>query len=37
MENVLTKLTSQKWLREAISARARHLANSFNFVAGRSE
>jgi len=31
MENVLTKLTSPKWLREAISGRARNLANSFNF------
>jgi len=31
-ENVLAKLTSPKWLREALSGRARHFANSFNFV-----
>ena len=30
-ENVLAKLTSPKWLREAIGARARDFANSFNF------
>ena len=31
MKNVLTKLTSRKWLREAISGRARNLVNSVNF------
>ncbi len=31
MEKVMAKLTSPKWLREAISGRARNLANSFNF------
>jgi FkbM family methyltransferase len=31
MENVLNKLTSPKWLKEAIGPRARNLANSFNF------
>jgi hypothetical protein len=30
-ENVLAKLTSPKWLREAISGRARNILNSFNF------
>jgi FkbM family methyltransferase len=30
-ENVLAKLTSSKWLREAISGRARNILNSFNF------
>jgi FkbM family methyltransferase len=31
-ENVIAKLTSRKWLREAISGRARNFANSFTFT-----
>jgi FkbM family methyltransferase len=30
-ENILTKVTSPKWLKEAFSARARNFVNSFNF------
>jgi FkbM family methyltransferase len=31
-ENVLAKLTSRKWLREALSGRAKNLANSLTFA-----
>src|SRR5262245_17366224 len=31
-ENLLAKLTSRKWLREAISGRAKNLVNSFGFM-----
>ena len=30
-DNMLAKLTSPKWLKEAFSGRARNFVNSFNF------